>query len=269
MALSFKNFKPAGIVNEGGQFLFVARYLREFLSMSDRTFAYAVARIDDSNKIVRSLGTKKSILLTVNGVKEILARSRLKGVSNAAELRKEFDELYVNTAPAPVQLDAGLEEDPTHEGSCIYLLELEDQAYKFGETDDLKRRLGEHRRTLDYKRVVQIFPCDNKTVARDAEHRIKEIMKNFGLLHKLPRRDACGKNHTEIIKSALSEQWIIDSIDNVVKTVHRIYIKSKIDNHDDALIKIIDRQQKQDETMAQIMSTLSIMVKKHCDTTCP
>lgn len=270
MELNFKNFDKKNIIVEGDKIFFVAHHLREFLSIPERSFTYLLSKVDAQHKDTRpSVGArKKMIVISIDGVRDLLARSRLKHVADVAELRKSFEEAFTAAATA----------EPIHNGSCIYLLEIADQTYKFGETDDLKRRLAEHKKAFDYRRVVHVFPCSNKTAARDAEQRVKEVMRQMRFLIKWPRRDDPSKNHIEVIKVDVPEHSIIDMIGTIVRKGQEAQrttadsaaidnlrreideLKAKQSEHSSLLEHLIARQQVQDTRMLQMIEAQNAML---------
>ena len=44
--------------------------------------------------------------------------------------------------------------------SCLYILHVINNLYKFGITDDIKRRLSEHKRELKFEGIIKVYEKD-------------------------------------------------------------------------------------------------------------
>ena len=62
--------------------------------------------------------------------------------------------------------------------SCIYLLKVKGNIFKYGESDCINNRLCKHKKNLDFDEIIKIFEVPNKTIARDIEDSIKKFTKN-------------------------------------------------------------------------------------------
>ncbi len=83
---------------------------------------------------------------------------------------------------------AGRAHDTTegHVGWCVYALRCRNNYIYIGSTNDLARRLEEHRSGKGSKFVrthlpfelVRVIPCEDGHTARSAEYRLKQLRRN-------------------------------------------------------------------------------------------
>jgi prophage antirepressor-like protein/predicted GIY-YIG superfamily endonuclease len=65
--------------------------------------------------------------------------------------------------------------------SCVYILHIKDGLYKFGVTDDIKRRLADHLRDLKYEDIIKIYRLDNYSLCKDVENKIKSLIRQLNI----------------------------------------------------------------------------------------
>ena len=62
--------------------------------------------------------------------------------------------------------------------SCIYIIKIKNSIYKYGESDNIRNRLNNHKNNFNFEEIVDIFELPNKTISRETESKIKEFTKN-------------------------------------------------------------------------------------------
>ncbi|AYV75626.1 MAG: putative BRO-F [Terrestrivirus sp.] len=59
--------------------------------------------------------------------------------------------------------------------SCIYILKLNDKAYKFGITENIETRFTAHKSSINFTEVIRIYVINNITACKNVETKIKKI----------------------------------------------------------------------------------------------
>jgi hypothetical protein len=59
---------------------------------------------------------------------------------------------------------------------------VEPKYYKFGITDDLPKRLYDHKRSLQYQQVIKLFECSTRRIAQDTETKFANFAYTAGFL---------------------------------------------------------------------------------------
>lgn len=62
--------------------------------------------------------------------------------------------------------------------SCVYLIKVKGNIFKYGESDGIMKRISQHKSNLDFDEIIKIFEVPNKTIAREIEDSIKIFTKN-------------------------------------------------------------------------------------------
>ena len=63
--------------------------------------------------------------------------------------------------------------------SCLYLIHIKDNIYKYGITDDIFRRLTEHTKDLKYDDVEKVYELNNKSESTNLENKITRLIKQM------------------------------------------------------------------------------------------
>ena len=69
--------------------------------------------------------------------------------------------------------------------SCLYILLVKENIYKFGITDDIKTRYKAQKKGLQFKEVVKIYQIDNFSICRIIENKVKFLVKQLGINVKI------------------------------------------------------------------------------------
>ena len=96
-------------------------------------------------------------------VTEILVTIRKTGSYNIVKNGKIFDEHKLKEL---------------EDKSCIYIIKIKNSIYKYGESDNIRNRLNNHKNNFNFEEIVDIFELPNKTISRETESKIKEFTKN-------------------------------------------------------------------------------------------
>jgi len=97
------------------------------------------------------------------------------------------------------------------------LIYLEDNLYKYGITDNIWKRLRDHKRTIGYDYIVKCWDCLNRTVSAKIENAIKKY-------NKINNLNDIYKKLTEILK--------VDNIDNMIDIFNK-YINIYVTEYND------------------------------------
>lgn len=68
--------------------------------------------------------------------------------------------------------------------SCLYILQVINNLYKFGITDDIKRRLSEHKRELKFTDIIKIYELNNFSICKEIENKIKTLVSQLKINKK-------------------------------------------------------------------------------------
>jgi prophage antirepressor-like protein/predicted GIY-YIG superfamily endonuclease len=63
--------------------------------------------------------------------------------------------------------------------NCVYILNVKDDIYKYGQSHKLSNRLGEHVRKLDYINIIRIYEMDSINDILNLENKIKNLTKEL------------------------------------------------------------------------------------------
>jgi predicted GIY-YIG superfamily endonuclease len=61
--------------------------------------------------------------------------------------------------------------------SAIYLLKVNDNTYKFGNTDSIIHRFDKHKKNLKFIEIINIWDAINKTISMKIERKLKKLIK--------------------------------------------------------------------------------------------
>jgi hypothetical protein len=86
-------------------------------------------------------------------------------------------------------------------GSCIYIVNVIPDHFKFGLTTDIQCRLATHKRKLNYTEIIAIIDCGYDTVMRRVETEFKRYIIEIGI-----QRNMFGQ--TEIIETDDINQYV-------------------------------------------------------------
>jgi len=96
-------------------------------------------------------------------VTEILVTIRKTGSYNIVKNGKIFDEHKLKEL---------------EDKSCIYIIKIKNSIFKYGESDNIRNRLNNHKNNFNFEQILDIFELPNKTISRETETKIKEFTKN-------------------------------------------------------------------------------------------
>lgn len=134
----------------------------------------------------------------------------------------------------------------------LYLINVENDMYKFGITSNLHKRLNNHKNNLHYSHVIKCWDCVNRTVSKQIENDIKKYIK-YNKLNKIY------KKQTEIIQTD-SVYSIVDTF-NIYVDKHIIEYNNKFKNIQlEQELNIINAKIKLLETLKNTSNTININV---------
>ena len=102
--------------------------------------------------------------------------------------------------------------------SCIYILRVSNDEYKFGITDNIEKRMSDHKRCIQYEEIVKIYVVNNTKISRNVEDKIKKMLRQFNIAIKRG-------NMTEFFKT--TDIYTIDYITSFFDK----YINDEIDDN--------------------------------------
>ena len=129
-----------------------------------------------------------------------------------------------NKNPKENYYDASKIKELTNE-TCVYLLRIENNLYKFGITNNLSIRITNHKRYLNYDEIIEIYPVPNYNIALKIESQIKNFANNSKI------RKICEKG-IEFFETnnEYSLEKILGEIKNIVDNEIKVY-----DNKEDTI----------------------------------
>ena len=76
---------------------------------------------------------------------------------------------------------------------CVYIININDNIYKYGYTSHIYKRLQAHKTNLNYKKIIKIYEMGNMNEAINLENKIKKLTKslNYNIIYN---------NHIEIFE---------------------------------------------------------------------
>lgn len=137
------------------------------------------------------------------------------------------------TNPLPEINKYDFHEQQFYDKEVLYLININDEYYKYGITQNIKKRLTTHRNLLKYKYVIKCWDCINRTVSKRVEDDIKRFLK----INKL---NCEYKGNFEIIKTTQIEK-IIDILNQYVTMRTDEYKKLFNDQKYEQKIKLIEK----------------------------
>jgi len=227
------------VIYDEDDVLIVAEALRVFLQVPDRSLCRLMKVMAEpeykTNRLVTYGGNKKRMnVLTTKGIKHIFKHANLSHIINKGVVEQYFIELYDNHIISKIA-DFADSDLPTV--SCMYLLRIKDNYFKFGETDDIKKRLKAHRTEFDFAEKINVFPCANKTISQKAESEFKEYCKTNGYLCQYPKKNDATKFHTEVFQYEGDISAINKIIEELIDQKRIIAAKADDDDRQYALRK--------------------------------
>jgi len=225
--LNFANFDVMAIVYENGKVFVNAEPLREFLQVAPRSFSRLLANLKEVEfKVARHIivnSRRRSVwMLTVKGVRFLIDNIKLTNVSNRCEMKADFNAFYENYITTRYNdnkvrnTGCGMLDLDLSPGSCIYLIRIKENYYKLGETDDIKKRLQQHKVEFNYEEVIKVFPCPHKTASQEIERDLKKMLNLLGYMVQYPKKNDTTKFHCEIFKTDNSLELIIQKFTETI-----------------------------------------------------
>jgi len=181
--------------------LFVANDIANILDIKNihdtlRTFEdYEKGCIDIPDAIGR---IRETTILTEAGLFSLIARSRKPTarefkkwvltvlLPNIRKLSMITQPNAIIPAPLAIPLKDVLDINNFVDHSCIYIVHVTENVYKFGTSNGIDNRISAHMNTfskLGYEpRVLNIWKCDNARVMMDTEYKIKQFGKQAGIM---------------------------------------------------------------------------------------
>ena len=104
--------------------------------------------------------------------------------------------------------------------NCVYILNVKDDIYKYGQSHKLSNRLCEHVRKLDYINIVKIYEMDSINDILNLENKIKNLTKELKINITYNSGIEFFELHNVIKLNQLLDQ--IDSISNEIKQNNKL-----------------------------------------------
>jgi len=104
--------------------------------------------------------------------------------------------------------------------SCVYIIRVKDSLYKFGISKQLKIRISNHKRYLDYDEILEVFTLPNLNIALNIECKIKQYANNCKI-----------RRNIENIGTELFETNDEYTIERIIKEI-KIMVDNELDNND-------------------------------------
>jgi prophage antirepressor-like protein/predicted transcriptional regulator len=117
--------------------------------------------------------------------------------------------------------------------SCVYIISLGNNEYKFGITADVTTRLAAHKNELQFKHIVKLYDLPNTDESKRVEDKVKFQLKHMGILIKKGTKTEIFKTNTmytidEII--ALFDKYVNEVLENEENLIDILEIeKYKLD----------------------------------------
>lgn len=213
--LEYKNTRDAIIdhVKEKNK-IELSKLLADSNSVANRYFGNTIISSELKNDICKKIISERTIFINEAGVYSLIFKSKKK----EAEMFQDW--VFEDVLPSirekgkydikPEEFrDFGYEYNPKLlEGkSCIYVIYLGNNEYKFGITDDLKERMTRHKSGLEFETIVNIFELPNATVAKKVETQIKRLVRKLGIHVVVKYQTECFKENEKF------------TIDYIMKTI--------------------------------------------------
>jgi len=65
--------------------------------------------------------------------------------------------------------------------SCFYIINIKDNIYKYGITDNMIRRANDHKYDFNFTNIVKIYELDNFTICRNIENKMNLLVKQLDI----------------------------------------------------------------------------------------
>ena len=132
----------------------------------------------------------------------------------------------------------------------LYLIFIKNDIYKFGITNDIRKRLMNHAKFLKYQYVIKCWDSTNRTVSKKIEDNIKRYIKVNKFNHQY-------EGQTEIIKT--------NDIDKLIK-VFDVYVSNEITEYNDIFRnKELEQKIILAEKMIELHKLQAIELDKHVE----
>jgi hypothetical protein len=195
---------------------------------------------DEDEKVVRTTysshgGNPDTIYLTSQGVYRLLYNSKKeiakkfkKWAGNilddiifneSAELRKQLEEHKILLIENKQELLL----NNFDKNTIVYLIKINENLYKFGNTDNIKRRFNEHCREINEN--IHLVFCINSKNNTLLEQKLKEYLKNTNYRKELKLNDKLQTELIEINNISIIEDQLILLNKNIEENKEHLEIK--------------------------------------------
>jgi len=118
--------------------------------------------------------------------------------------------------------------------NCFYLLNIKDNLYKFGISQNIKDRISSHKREHKFKNLVKIWNMDSFEFVKKLEKKVKDIIKQWNIQYN-------EENQLEWFQT--NEMCTLDNIINKINEyIETIVHENKNDNNQLEIQKEITKQ---------------------------
>ena len=150
-------------------------------------------------------------------VTEILVTIRKTGSYNTVKNGKIFDEHKLKEL---------------EDKSCLYIIKIKNSIYKYGESDNIRNRLNNHKNNFNFEEIVDIFELPNKTISRETESKIKEFTKNakINIIYNTSVEFFEGNSNYTIDRVLMEIKNIVDNQLEIYKTKQKNQNLATIEN---------------------------------------
>jgi prophage antirepressor-like protein/predicted GIY-YIG superfamily endonuclease/DNA-directed RNA polymerase subunit RPC12/RpoP len=118
--------------------------------------------------------------------------------------------------------------------NCFYLLNIKDNQYKFGISQNIKDRISSHKRSHNFKELVKVWNMDSFEFVKKLEKKVKDIIKQWNIQYN-------EENQLEWFQT--NEMCTLDDIINKINEyIETIVCENKNDNNQLEIQKEITKQ---------------------------
>jgi predicted GIY-YIG superfamily endonuclease len=119
--------------------------------------------------------------------------------------------------------------DKYKDKDCVYILNVQDDIFKYGQSHHLNNRLNQHKKNLDYINVVRVYEMESINDILNLENKIKELSKELKINCTHNSGIEYFKVQSQVKLNKVLEQ--IDSLALNIKTNNSLMIhQSKMDS---------------------------------------
>jgi prophage antirepressor-like protein len=225
-------------INNKKVYYFKASDIGKALNLSN--IRASIQNYDEDEQVVRKAydlrGCKQdTTFLSSQGVYRLLYNSKKEGAkkfrkwagnilddiifNESAELRKQLEEHKILLIENKQELLLNNFDKDT----IVYLIKISENLYKFGNTDNIKRRFNEHRREIN-DNIQLIFCIDSKNNTL-LEQKLKEYLKNTNYRKELKINDKLQTELVEINNISIIENQLTILNKNIDENKEHLEIK--------------------------------------------